>query len=117
MTENKRHFKPLFWGIFSVGGTIAALALASIIAVICILLPFGVLGDSATFYQHLHGFISNKLVYLILSGIIFTILWHSVHRFYYVMHDLHIHIGNKTRNGFYLFAVLALLITLGVGFF
>ena len=29
-----RHFKPIYWGLFSVGGTIAALALAPIIIVL-----------------------------------------------------------------------------------
>ena len=41
--RHTRHLKPIYWGLFSVGGTIAALALAPIILVLCVLLPFGVL--------------------------------------------------------------------------
>ena len=96
--RHTRHLKPIYWGLFSVGGTIAALALAPIILVLCVLLPFG-----------------NNFVYLILVGIIFAMLWHGVHRFYYVLHDLHIHIGNRTRNIFYAIAILGALITLCVG--
>ena len=33
--RHTRHFKPIYWGLFSVGGTIAALALAPIIIVLC----------------------------------------------------------------------------------
>ena len=66
--RHTRHLKTIYWGLFSVGVTIAALALAPIILV-----------------------------------------------FYYVLHDLHIHIGNRTRNIFYAIAILGALITLCVG--
>lgn len=114
---SKKHMKPLYWGLFSVGGTTAALALAPIVAVLCILLPFGVLGDSQAFYRNIHGFVANKFVFLILAGIIFTFLWHGVHRFYYILHDMHIHVGSKTRLAFYAFAVGAFVITLICGWF
>ena len=113
--RHTRHLKPIYWGLFSVGGTIAALALAPIILVLCVLLPFGVLGDPAKFYHSIHWLVANNFVYLILVGIIFAMLWHGVHRFYYVLHDLHIHIGNRTRNSFYAIAILGALITLCVG--
>ena len=113
--RHTRHFKPIYWGLFSVGGTIAALALAPIIIVLSIALPFGWLGSAETFYQSIHGFVANKFVYLVLAGVIFAMMWHGVHRFYYVLHDLHIHIGNRTRNIFYAIAILGALITLCVG--
>ncbi|MDO5090751.1 MAG: fumarate reductase subunit D, partial [Cardiobacteriaceae bacterium] len=69
---SQKHLKPLYWGIFSAGGTIAALALAPVIAVFCILLPLGILGNAAEFYQSAHGFVANKFVFLVLAGIIFT---------------------------------------------
>ncbi|MDO4643577.1 MAG: fumarate reductase subunit FrdD [Cardiobacteriaceae bacterium] len=112
-----RHFKPVYWGLFSVGGTIAALALAPIIIALSIALPFGWLGSSSDFYQSIHGFVANKFVYLVLAGIVFSMLWHGVHRFYYVLHDLHIHIGNRTRNFFYLVAIVAFVLTLYAGWF
>lgn len=112
---SQKHLKPLYWGIFSAGGTVAALALAPIIAVLCILLPFGVLGNAHEFYQSIHGFVANKFVFLVLAGIIFTILWHGVHRFYYILHDMHIHVGSKTRLGFYAFATGVFVLTLICG--
>lgn len=112
-----KHLKPVYWGLFSVGGTVAALALAPIVLVVCILLPFGMLGDPVEFFSNLHGFIANKFVFLVLAGIAFTMLWHGCHRFYYILHDMHIHVGNGTRLGFYAFAVGAFLITLLCGWF
>ena len=112
---SKKHIKPLYWGLFSAGGTVAALALAPIVIIFCILLPFGILGNPLEFFMSVHGFVSNKFVYLILVGLVFTMLWHGVHRFYYILHDMHIHVGNKTRLGFYAFAIGAFLVTLFAG--
>ncbi len=108
---SNKHMKPVYWGIFSAGGTVAAMVLAPLLAVLCILLPFGLIGDAARFYHSVHGFISQWWVSLLLAGLLFSILWHGVHRFYYILHDMHIHVGNRTRWGFYGFAVLAFLIT------
>lgn len=115
MSSGKKHLKPLYWGIFSAGGTIAALALSSVIFIVCILIPFDLIGDREVFYDNITGFISNKFVFLVLAGIIFTILWHGVHRFYYIMHDLHIPAGAGTRYAFYLFAILAFVSTVIIG--
>lgn len=108
----QKHLKPLYWGLFSVGGTVAALALAPLILVICILLPLGAIGDANRFYQNLHDVIANPLVYVILAILIFTLLWHGVHRFYYILHDLHINVGSKTRLLFYTIAMVALALTI-----
>ncbi|WP_373698637.1 fumarate reductase subunit FrdD [Neisseria dentiae] len=116
MMSNK-HMKPLYWGIFSAGGTVAAIILAPVLVVLCLLLPFGILGSPAEFYDSVHGFVSNKLVYLVLCAVVFTILWHGVHRFYYILHDMHVHVGNRTRLGFYAFAVLVFVFTLLKGWF
>lgn len=115
MSHSKKHLKPLYWGIFSAGGTVAALVLASLAAVLCIALPLGWLGSADTFYTHIHGLVANKFIYLVLAGVIFTLLWHGVHRFYYILHDMHIHVGNGFRLSLYAFAILAFLVCLAVG--
>lgn len=112
---SKKHLKPIFWGIFSAGGTTAALTLAPIILIICILLPFGVIGDTATFYAHAHRWMSHWFFLLLFSVLVFTFMWHGAHRLYYVLHDMHIHVGSGTRYALYTLAVAAFLITLFVG--
>lgn len=107
-----KHLKPIYWGLFSAGGTVAAFSLAALILAFSFILPFQIISTGSDFYHKFHGFISHKLVFLILTGLVFTILWHAVHRFYYILHDMHIHVGNKTRLSFYAFACLAFLITL-----
>lgn len=110
-----KHLKPIYWGIFSAGGTVAAMALAPLILVICILLPMGILGSSEAFFNNVHGVIAHPVVFIVLSGLIFTLLWHGVHRFYYILHDMHIHVGNGVRLFFYAFAIVAFLLTLYFG--
>ncbi|MFW2177259.1 MULTISPECIES: fumarate reductase subunit FrdD [unclassified Moraxella] len=112
---SEKHLKPIYWGIFSVGGTVAALALAPLVLVICLLLPLGILGNADTFYQNVHNFIANPLVYVVLVGLIFTLLWHGVHRFYYILHDMHIHVGNGVRLFFYAIAIIAFVMCLYCG--
>lgn len=112
---SSKHLKPIYWGIFSAGGTVAALALAPLVLVVCVLLPMGVLGHADSFYQSVHGFFANPLVFVVFAALIFTLMWHGVHRFYYILHDLHIPVGNAVRLGFYALAVLAFLVTLLVG--
>lgn len=115
-THHEKHLKPIYWGIFSVGGTVAALALAPLILVFCLLLPFNALGTNGEqFYQNIHGFIAHPLVFFILVSLTFTLLWHGVHRFYYILHDMHIHVGNGTRWIFYGFAMVAYVMTVVVG--
>lgn len=110
-----KHLKPVYWGIFSAGGTVAAMALAPLVLVMCILLPLGVLGSSEQFFESVHAFIGNPIVFVVLAGLIFTLLWHGVHRFYYILHDMHIHVGNGVRLFFYAFAIGAFLLTLYYG--
>lgn len=115
--NQKQHLKPLYWGLFSVGGTVAALILAPLIASVCILLAFGILGSGENFYHSIHGFITHKFVFFILAGMVFTMLWHGCHRFYYILHDMHIRVDNRMRIGAYLFSIAAFVITLLFGWF
>lgn len=108
---SQRHLKPVYWGIFSAGGTAAALLLAPLLLVLCILLPFGLIGDGGDFYRNVHGWVSRPWLYFPLTGVCFLFLWHGVHRFYYILHDMHLPAGARTRWFFYGFAVAVLLIS------
>lgn len=112
---NEKHLKPIYWGIFSVGGTIASLLLAPLVLIICLLLPTGFLGNTDKFYQSVHQFVSHPVVYLLFAGLIFTLVWHGVHRFYYILHDIHIHVGNATRIFFYSIAIFSFIASLYIG--
>lgn len=115
MNKNSKHLKPIYWGIFSVGGTVAALLLAPLVLVLCLLLPLGIIGDGERLFVSVHEFIKHPMVYLLLSGIVFSLLWHGVHRLYYILHDVHIKVGNGVRLFFYAIAVVAWVVSVGYG--
>jgi fumarate reductase subunit D len=52
---------------------------------------------------------------LVVVAVLFMILWHTAHRFYYVLHDFHIHVGIKTRYALYAFVIACALWTLVAG--
>ncbi|GBU09122.1 hypothetical protein AwWohl_02600 [Gammaproteobacteria bacterium] len=114
-SPSKKTMKPLYWSLFGAGGMAAALALPALIILLSIAIPFGLIGSPAGFYAAIAPWLSNKFIFLCLGGILFLILWHCVHRFYYCLHDCQIHIGTKTRWVLYLIAIISFVITMGYG--
>lgn len=114
---DKKHLKPIYWGLFAGGGTLAALILPALIVLFGVLLPFGLIGFPPTLHTHWQGFVSRWWVFIPLALILFMLLWHTVHRLYYILHDMHIHVGNKTRWSLYAFALLILVLTLVCGLY
>lgn len=107
--------KPLYWSLFGGGGMIAALALPTLIFLLGFALPFGLIGNAEGFYVMMQAWFANKFFFLCMAGILFLVLWHCVHRFYYCLHDCQIHIGGKTRWALYTIALVAFAITLIAG--
>ena len=110
-----KNMKSVYWSLFAAGGMIAALVLPTLIAILSFLLPFGIVGSPATFYDTVSPLFHNGFFYFIIVGVLFLMLWHTAHRFYYVLHDFHIHVGIKTRYALYALVILCSLITLGAG--
>ena len=108
--------KPLFWSIFGAGGMIAALILPTVIFIFSFLMPWGFIGDAASFYKNYSGWLHNFFIYFIGAGVLFVILWHCVHRFFYCLHDCQIHVGSKVRFVLYGFAIFAFILTLAQRF-
>ncbi len=109
------NLKPIYWILFAAGGMISALVLPALIVILSWLLPFGVIGSADTFYQTVSPLFQNGLFYLVVVAVLFMILWHTAHRFYYVLHDFHIHVGIKTRYVLYAFVIACALWTLVAG--
>ena len=111
-----KNMKSIYWSLFAAGGMIGALVLPTLVLILSLLLPLGVLGSPATFYDTLSPLFQNIFFYIIMVGVLFLVLWHTAHRFYYVLHDLHVHVGIKTRYSLYAFVIVCSLVTLIAGF-
>ena len=79
-----RSHKPIVWGLFAGGGTIAAF-LAPVLVVVVGFMPL-VFGDVLS-YDRVSAFAGNWLIKLMLFGVIGMLLWHAAHRLRITMHD------------------------------
>ena len=78
---NKNNTEPLWWGLFSAGGVVAAFLVPIHIFIFGFAVPFGWITDTGTLYQH--GFVKLYLFVLIALP-----LYHWAHRFYFTLKDM-----------------------------
>lgn len=80
--------KPVIWGLFAAGGTVAAFLVPALILITCLAAPLGLLPADALSYDRLHGLLQSPLSKLITFAILFLIVWHAAHRLRITAHDL-----------------------------
>ncbi len=76
---------PLLWGLFSAGGTLAALVLPALVLVAFLAAPLGWLGP-ADFGAWMEV-VGHPLIRLVLFGIVALSLHHAAHRLRYTLYD------------------------------
>ena len=98
--------KPIIWGLFAAGGTLAAYIVPALIWITCLAVPLGLLSADALSYESLHGLLQPLFNKLVVFAVLSVIIWHAAHRMRITAHDLGI------RND-----VLVMLICYGVAAF
>jgi fumarate reductase subunit D len=83
-----RSNKPIIWGLFAAGGTVAAFLVPVLILVTCFAVPLGLLSTDTMSYEHLLDLLQHSLSKLIVFGVLFLIIWHAAHRMRITAHDL-----------------------------
>ena len=78
--------EPMFWGLFSAGGFVAALLVPITVAILGIALPAGWLPMEALSYERVVGLVNHPLAKLYLLGLVSLPLFHWAHRFRYTVH-------------------------------
>lgn len=78
--------EPVFWGLFSAGGFVAALLLPVSVAVLGLAFPAGLLPQDALSYERVVDLVSHPLAKLYLLALVSLPLFHWAHRFRYVVH-------------------------------
>ena len=81
-----RSNKPIVWGLFAAGGTLAAFLLP-VLVLLTLLAGYGRVPEGLE-YANIHGFASNWLGKMLLFGLITLSLWHAVHRLRDALHGL-----------------------------
>lgn len=83
-----RSHKPIIWGLFAAGGTVAAFLVPVLILITCLAVPFGLLPPDFLSYENLLGLMQPALIRLIVFGVLFLVVWHAAHRMRITAHDL-----------------------------
>jgi len=88
--------EPMFWGLFSAGGFVAALIIPVHVAILGIALAAGWLPDGALSYGRVVDLVQNPLTKLYLLALVSLPLFHWAHRFRFAIHhQLGIHGGKR----------------------
>jgi fumarate reductase subunit D len=87
MTPGKTS-EPLWWGLFSAGGVVAAFLVPIHIVLFGFAVPFGWIADSGALYHHWP-------VKIYLFVLIALPLYHWAHRFYFTVNDMHLGVPRK----------------------
>ena len=77
--------KPVVWGLFAAGGTLAAFVLPALIA-LTLLAAIGH-APAGMSYDRLHALAAHWAGKAILFGVLFLALWHAAHRLRITLHD------------------------------
>ncbi len=73
-----RSNKPIFWGLFAAGGTVAAFVLP-VLVLFTLMAGYGNIPEAMT-YDSMHAFAANWFGKLFLFVVISLCLWHAAHR-------------------------------------
>ena len=77
--------KPIFWGLFAAGGTLAAF-LAPALALLFVMVSLGH-APGLFSYDRLHAFAGHWFAKLFLFGVISLFPWHAAHRLRVTLFD------------------------------
>lgn len=86
-----RLLEPLWWLLFGAGGFAAALVLPSLLLVVGILFPLGLLGDETATFNRMRTLFANPVGKLVLIALLSLVFWHAAHHLRHLSLDLGLH--------------------------
>jgi fumarate reductase subunit D len=105
-----RSHKPIVWGLFAAGGTVAAFVLPVILILSGPAISFGLLPADFLAYAHVRELLQYPLSRLITFGVLFLIIWHAAHRLRITMHDFGIRADTFVAVVFYSIAAMSTIV-------
>ena len=80
--------EPFWWGMFSLGGVVAALLIPVHIFLIGLAVPLGLIDKSLLEYSRMKTLLANPLVKVYLFVLIVPPLFHAAHRIRFSLHEM-----------------------------
>ncbi len=81
----QKSHEPIWWGLFSAGGVMAAIFLPILIVIIGFAIPFNLIDEAAISYERMKDAVANPVLKLILLAVIALPFFHFAHRFYFTV--------------------------------
>ena len=106
--------KPLVWGLFAAGGTIAEFLCAPLIFAIGLGVPLGLISAESLAYERVITLLGIPLVRIALFLTLSLFLWHSAHRLRITAHDLGIYADRLVMRVCYGLAAVGTIVSLAV---
>jgi fumarate reductase subunit D len=80
--------KPVIWGLFAAGGTVAAFVVPVLILITCFAEPLGLLSADVLSYENLLGLLQGFFTKLVVFAVLMLTTWHAAHRMRITAHDV-----------------------------
>jgi fumarate reductase subunit D len=85
-----RSNEPIAWSLFGAGGMVVAFITPALLVIATLLVPLGISKPQLLAYGQVLGLLQNPWAALALWIVIVLQLFHTAHRIYHGLHDLHI---------------------------
>tara|TARA_Y100000031_G_C7922950_1_gene249146 strand:- start:61 stop:423 length:363 start_codon:yes stop_codon:yes gene_type:complete len=80
--------EPFWWGLFSIGGVVAALLVPFHIFMDGLAVPLGLVDESAVSFERMHDLLTHPLAKLYLLVLVILPLFHAAHRIRFSLYEL-----------------------------
>jgi fumarate reductase subunit D len=80
--------EPFWWGMFSLGGVVAALLIPVHILFVGLAVPLGLIDKSLLEYSRMKSLLANPLVKVYLFALLALPLFHAAHRVRFSLHEM-----------------------------
>ena len=80
--------EPFWWGMFSLGGVVAALLIPVHVFFIGLAVPFGLIDKSLLEFSRMKSLLANPLVKVYLFALVVLPLFHAAHRIRFSLHEM-----------------------------
>ena len=110
-----RSNKPIIWGLFAAGGTLAAFVLPAIIVLVSFAVMLGFASPDLLSYDRMLALLAHPLAKLVTFGVLFLVIWHAAHRMRITAHDVGVRADTLVAvvcYGIAALATIAMLVTL-----
>ncbi len=83
--------EPFWWGMFSVGGVVAALLVPIHIFIAGLAIPLGLLDPATLSYEKMRQLVEHPLAKIYLFVLVVLPLYHAAHRIRFTLYELGVH--------------------------